>query len=135
MEAAILSVMALMLTVMLYLDRTRRADIGDVRTDHAGLRADMNAESAALRADMNAESAALRKEMAENTAALRKEMAENTAALRKDMNDGFTALRKEMADGFARTDARIDQLTAAVINLAENLGQVKGRTEVLVTTE
>ena len=124
MEAAILGVLALMLTVMLYLDRTRRADIGDMRADHAGLRADTSAETAALRKEMN-----------ENTAALRKEMNENTAALRKEMNANTAALRKEMNAGFARTEARIDQLTTAVINLAESLGQVKGRTEVLVTAE
>ncbi len=102
MEPAILGVLAIMLTVMLYLDRTRRADIGDMRADHAGLRADMSANTAALREEMNA----------------------NTAALREEMNAGF-----------ARTEARIDQLTTAVINLAESLGQVKGRTEVLVASE
>ena len=102
MEPAILGVLAIMLTVMLYLDRTRRADIGDMRADHAGLRADMSAEIAALREEMNA----------------------NTAALREEMNAGF-----------ARTEARIEQLTTAVINLAESLGQVKGRTEVLVASE
>ena len=102
MEPAILGVLAIMLTVMLYLDRTRRADIGDMRADHAGLREEMNANTAALREEMNA----------------------NTAALREEMNAGF-----------ARTEARIDQLTTAVINLAESLGQVKGRTEVLVASE
>ena len=91
MEPAILGVLAIMLTVMLYLDRTRRADIGDMRADHAGLREEMNANTAALREEMNA--------------------------------------------GFARTEARIDQLTTAVINLTESLGQVKGRTEVLVASE
>ena len=91
MEPAILGVLAIMLTVMLYLDRTRRANIGGMRADHAGLRADMSAEIAALREETNA--------------------------------------------GFARTEARIDQLTTAVINLAESLGQVKGRTEVLVASE
>ena len=124
MEAAILGVLAIMLTVMLYLDRTRRADIGDMRADHAGLRADMSAEIAAIRKDMNAGFAVLREEMNANTAALREEMNANTAALREEMNAGF-----------ARTEARIDQLTTAVINLAESLGQVKGRTEVLVASE
>ena len=51
------------------------------------------------------------------------------------MNANTAALREEMNAGFARTEARIDQLTTAVINLAESLGQVKGRTEVLVTAE
>ena len=135
MEPAILGVLAIMLTVMLYLDRTRRADIGDMRADHAGLRADMSAEIAALRKDMNDGFAALRNEMSANTAALRDEMNANTAALRDEINANTAALRDEMNAGFSRTDARIDQLTTAVINLAESLGQVKGRTEVLVASE
>ena len=135
MEPAILGVLAIMLTVMLYRDRTRRADIGDMRADHAGLRADMSAEIAALRKDMNDGFAALREEMNANTTALREEMHANTAALREEMHANTAALREEMHAGFARTEARIDQLTTAVINLAESLGQVKGRTEVLVTAE
>ena len=135
MEPAILGVLAIMLTVMLYLDRTRRADIGDMRADHAGLRADMSAEIAALRKDMNDGFAALRNEMSANTAALRDEMNANTAALRDEINANTAALRDEINAGFSRTDARIDQLTTAVINLAESLGQVKGRTEVLVASE
>ena len=135
MEPAILGVLAIMLTVMLYLDRTRRADIGDMRADHAGLRADMSAEIAALRKDMNDGFAALRNEMSANTAALRDEMSANTAALRDEINANTAALRDEINAGFSRTDARIDQLTTAVINLAESLGQVKGRTEVLVASE
>ena len=117
MEPAILGVLAIMLTVMLYLDRTRRADSRD-------LRADMSTEIAALRVDMSTE-----------IAALRVDMSTEIAALRKEMNDGFAALREEIRTSSARTDARIDQLTTAVINLAESLGQVKGRTEVLVASE
>ena len=124
MEPAILGVLAIMLTVMLYLDRTRRADIGDMRADHAGLRADMSTETATLRKEMN-----------DGFAALRKEMNDGFAALRKEMNDGFAALREEIRTSSARTDTRIDQLTTAVINLAESLGQVKGRTEVHVASE
>ena len=117
MEPAILGVLAIMLTVMLYLDRTRRADSRD------------------LRADMSTEIAALRKDMNDGFATLRKDMQSEIAALRKEMNDGFAALREEIRTSSARTDARIDQLTTAVINLAESLGQVKSRTEVLVTAE
>ena len=95
MEAAILGVLALMMTVMLYLDRSRRADSRDLRSD----------------------------------------MSTEIATLRKEVNDGFAALREEIRTSSARTDTRIDQLTTAVINLAESLGQVKGRTEVLVAAE
>ena len=137
MEAAILGVLALMMTVMLYLDRSRRADTRDLRADTTSefvtLRADMKTESATLRADMRTEITTLRKEMNDGFAVQRKEMKTEIATFRKEMNDGFAVLREEIRASSARTDARIDQLTTAVMNLAESLGQVKGRTEVLVT--
>ena len=102
MEPAILGVLVLILTVMLYLDRSRRNEIRDLRQE-------MNAGFAEHR--------------------------EETARLREDMNTGFGELRKEIRSSAERTDARIDQLTATVINLAESLGQVKGRSEALVATE
>jgi predicted negative regulator of RcsB-dependent stress response len=99
MEQAILSIVGLILVVVLYQERTRRAEI------------------AALRRDMNAGFAALREESKGDIAALRDE------------------LKEEMSLGFARTDRRSDQLTTSVIALAESVGQVKGRTEVLTTAD
>ena len=63
------------------------------------------------------------------------ELRQETAKLRQDMNTGFTELRQEIRASAERTDARIDQLTTTVINLAESLGQAKGRTETLIATE
>ena len=60
---------------------------------------------------------------------------DDTQELRDDMNAGFAELRDEIHAASARTDARIDELSGAVTQLAENLGQVKGRTEVLVPSE
>ena len=80
---------------------------------------------------MNTGITELRKEMNAGFA----EHREETARLREDMNTGFGELRKEIRSSAERTDARIDQLTATVINLAESLGQVKGRSEALVATE
>lgn len=94
MEPAILGVLALMLTVMLYLDRSRRSD----------------------------------------TTALRTDMSTQITALREEIRTGITELREETRTSSARIDARIDQLTTAVINLSESLGEVRGRTEVLVAT-
>ena len=131
MEPAILGILALTLTVMLYLDRSRRNDIRDLRQE-------MNAGFATLRQEMNAGFTELRQE----TATLRQEMnagftelRQETAKLRQDMNTGFTELRQEIRASAERTDARIDQLTTTVINLAESLGQAKGRTETLIATE
>ena len=149
MEPAILGVLALILTVMLYLDRSRRNEVRDLRQEmNAGfaehrketakLRDDMNAgfaehrkETAKLRDDMNAGFAEHRKE----TAKLRDDMNAGFAEHRDDMNAGFAGLRKEIRSSAERTDARIDQLTATVITLAESLGQVKGRSETLIATE
>ena len=128
MEPAILGILAFMLTVMLYFDRSRRNDIRDLRQD-------MNAGFAELRQDMNTGLAELRQDMNTGLAELRQDMNTGLAELRQDMNTGLAELRKEIRSSAERTDARIDQLTAAVINLAESLGQVKGRTEVLVTAE
>ncbi len=120
MEPAIFGVLAFILTVMLYLDRSRRNETRDLRQDmHAGFAA-AREETAKLREDMHAGFAAAREE---------------TAKLREDMHAGFSELRQEIRASAERTDARIDQLNTAVINLAESLGQVKGRTETLVATE
>ena len=113
MEPAILSILAFMLTVMLYLDRTRRNDIRD------------------LRHEMNAGFTELRQE----TARLREDMNAGFTELRQEMHAGFTELRQEIQSSGERTDARIDQLTTTVINLAESLGQARGRTETLIATD
>ena len=60
---------------------------------------------------------------------------DDTQELRDDMNAGFAELRREIRAAGARTDARINELSGAVTQLAESLGQVKGRTEVLVAAE
>ena len=117
MESAILGILALMLTVMLYLDRSRRTESRD------------------LRLEMNAGFTGIREEMKAETLALRQEMNAGFATHREEMKAETLALRQEIRTSSSRTDTRIDQLTTAVINLAESLGQVKGRTEVLVAAE
>ena len=124
MESAILGVVVLILTVMLYLDRSRRNDIRDLRQE-------MTTQIVALREEMNADFARTHA----RTDALRQEMTTQIVALREEMTTQIVTFREEMNADFARTHARIDQLTTAVINLAESLGQVKGRTEVLVAAE
>ena len=69
-----------------------------------------------------------------------------TRKLRDDMNDGFGALRKETRKAIkssartisARVDdvgARVDNLNTSVIDLANKVGRVEGRTEVLAAVE
>ena len=80
------------------------------------------------------------------TRQLRAEMNDGFGALRKEMNDGFGALRKEMRKAFkssprtisARVDdlsTRVDNLNTSVIDLANKVGRVEGRTEVLAAVE
>lgn len=76
-----------------------------------------------------------------------------TRKLRAEMNDGFGALRKEMRKAIkssartistrvdalsTRVDAlntRVDALNTSVIDLANKVGRVEGRTEVLAAVE
>ena len=69
-----------------------------------------------------------------------------TRQLRAEMNDGFGALRKEMRKAFkssprtisARVDdlsTRVNNLDTSVIDLANKVGRVEGRTEVLAAVE
>lgn len=106
MEQAILTIVSLSVMLTLYLDRARRS------------------ETRKLRADMN----------------------DGLGALRKEMNDGLGALRKEMTKAIkssartisARVDdlsARVDNLNTSVIDLANKVGRVEGRTEVLAAVE
>lgn len=105
MEQVIVGIVSLILVVVIYQERARRAD------------------AAALRRDMN-----------EGFAALRDELKGDIRELRREIATTRQELKEEMSHGFARTDRRIDHLTASVVALAESVGQVKGRTEVLAAT-
>ena len=135
MEPAILGILSLTVTIMLYLDRTRRNETKELRKD-------MNTGLTELRTDMNTGLTELRADMNTGLTELRTDMNTGLTELRTDMNTGFAEqrkvtakLRKEIRTASERTDARIDQLTTTVINLAESLGQAKGRTETLIATE
>ena len=116
MEQVIVGIVSLILVVVLYQERARRAD------------------AAALRRDMNEGFAALRAEFKEDAVVLRDELKGDIRELRREIAETRQELKEEMSHGFARTDRRIDNLTTSVIALAETVGQVKGRTEVLNAT-
>lgn len=123
-EQAILALVSFSVMLTLHLDRARRS------------------ETRKLRDDMN-----------DGFGALRKEMNDSIGALRAETNDGFGALRKEMRKAIkssARTisarindlstrvddlSARVDNLNTSVIDLANKVGRVEGRTEVLAAVE
>ena len=109
-EQAILAVVSFSVVLTLYLDRACRS------------------ETRQLRAEMN-----------DGFDALRKEMRDSIGALRAEMNDGFGAVRKETRKAIkssARTiSGRVDNLNTSVIDLANKVGRVEGRTEVLTAVE
>ena len=113
MEQAILGVVGLVLMVVLHHDWARRADIAALREEASDLRKDVTEGFAAHRAE--------------------------PTDLRKDVTDGFAAhraeTRKQIETSAARTDARIDNLTTAVIDLARAVGKAEGRTETLKLVE
>ncbi len=100
MEQAILAMLGIIITLMLYLDRGRRAD-----------------------------DAQIRKDMNENNAQIRKEMNDGNAQIRNEMNDGNAQIRNEMNDGFKQVHNRLDKLTDVVMDLCRRVGRLEGRAE------
>ena len=139
MEQAIVSIVGLILAVVLYQERTRRADA-------AALRRDMNAGFTVLRDEFKGEVAGVRDELRGEILGVRGEVVGVRDELRGEIvgvRDGFRGeivavrdeLKADMSSGFARMDRRFDNLTAGLVALAESVGQVKGRTEVLTTAD
>ncbi|MCY3926163.1 MAG: hypothetical protein OXG52_11785 [bacterium] len=102
MEQAILALVSFSITLTLYLDRQRRID-------------------------MRVQTAAIDRRFAEQTAAINRRFAEQTAAIDKQ----FSRSEKRLNKAVKRLDARIDELNRSVVELANKMGQVEGRTEVL----
>jgi len=66
-------------------DFATKADIGEVKQEIAGLRAEMSSEFASVRAEMTSEFALVRAEMRSDFAAVRAEMRSGQELLRRDM--------------------------------------------------
>ena len=105
MEQAIISLVGFGLALMIYLDRVHRADRRADRAD----RADMRAGFA--------------------------QVDERFAQVDKRFVKLEKKLEKKIEDSASRTDARINELNHAVIQLAQSVGRVEGRTEVLTAVE
>ena len=128
MEQAIVSIVGLILAVVLYQERTRRADA-------AALRRDMNAGFTVLRDEFKGEVAGVRDELRGEIVGVRGEVVGVRDELRGEIVAVRDELKADMSSGFARMDRRFDNLTAGLVALAESVGQVKGRTEVLTTAD
>ena len=107
MEQAIFVMQGITITLMLYLDRARRADNAqtreEARADNAQLRKDMETGFQQARAD---------------NAQTREEARADNAQLRKDMESGFN-----------QVNGRLDKLTDVVMDLCRRVGRLEGRAE------
>ncbi|MCY4433544.1 MAG: hypothetical protein OXE45_07715 [bacterium] len=100
MDQAILALLGVIITLILYLDRGRRADI-----------------------------AQLRKEMQAGFAKLREEMQAGFAKLREETHQGDARLREEMQRGFAQLTEMIMDLVSRVGRLEGRAEAVATPTE------
>ena len=135
MEQIIIGLVGLILTVIVFLERSRRADTAAIRQEIAAARDEAKADNATLRDELKTEIRAARDDAKTDNAALRRELKEEMA-IRSAHTDQHietltAAIRDEMAIRSASTDRQIEGLKDAVIKLVETVGQVKGRTEVL----
>jgi len=99
-DQAILALLGVIITLMLYLDRSRRAD-----------------------------TALLRQETQAGLAQMETRMDKGLAQVREEVRLGDTQTREEMQRGFAYLHERIDKLTEAVLDLARRVGRLEGRAE------
>ncbi len=105
MEQALLAMQGIIITLIFYLDRGRRADIALLRSDNAQLRRDMESG-----------------------------FKESRSEFKRDMESGFKESRSEfkrdMETGFKRIDKRLDKLTDVVMDLCRRVGRLEGRIDV-----
>lgn len=124
MEQAIISLVSFSLVLTIYLDRAHRADMRagfariDKRLDRFEQRTDERFDKIDDRFDKTDD---------------------KTDDRFDKIDDRFrtleTRLEKKIEDSASRTDARINELNRSVIELAQSVGRVEGRTEVLTAVE
>ena len=137
MEQAIISLVGLGLALMIYLDRAHRAEVRagfaqmDKRIDERFEQVDKRFEQVDNRfeqVDKRFEQVDKRFDQIDN----RFDQIDN----RFDQVDKrFDQVDKRIEFSAGRTDARINELNRSVIELAQGLGRVEGRTEVLTAVE
>lgn len=108
MDQTILALLGVIITLMLYLDRGRRADLAQLRREtHNGF-------------------SQLRHEIQEGNRQLREEMQNGDTQIREEMQEGDRQLREEMQRGFAR-------LADIIMDLVRRVGRLEGRAEAEAT--
>ncbi|MCY3861030.1 MAG: hypothetical protein OXG67_03545 [bacterium] len=124
MQGITLTLIGIIVTLMLYLDRGRRADIALLRNDNAQLRRDMETGFKESRSEF-------KKDMETG-------FGESRSEFKKDMESGFgearaenDKLRDDMNGGFKLVHNRLDKLTDVVMDLCRRVGRLEGRIEAL----
>ena len=125
MEQAILAMLGIIITLMLYLDRGRRGDIVRLRSETNEGFKEVRADNAQLRSETNEGLAQLRSETNEGF----KEVRADNARLRSETNEGLAQLRSETNEGFKWVHMRLDKLTDVVMDLCRRVGRMEGRAE------
>jgi len=121
-DQAILALLGVIITLMLYLDRSRRADT-------ALLRQETQAGLAQMETRMDNGLAQMETRMDKGLAQMETRMDKGLAQVREEVRLGDTQTREEMQRGFAYLHERIDKLTEAVLGLARRVGRLEGRAE------
>jgi len=123
MEQAIISLVSLTVAVMFYLDRGRRADLR---------RLEGQLEKRFDKIDERFETVDKRFDKIDERFGT---VDERFGTFDKRFETFEQKLDKKINDSAARTDARINDLNRSVIELAQSLGRVEGRTETLAAVE
>ena len=136
MEQALFVTQGIIITLILYLNRGRRAENAktreEARADNAQLRTDMHsgfqdirAENAKTREEARADNAQLRTDMHSGFQDIRAENAKTREEARADN----AQLRTDMDTGFNRICERLDKLTDVVMDLCRRVGRLEGKAE------
>ncbi len=141
MQGITLTMIGVIVTLMLYLDRGRRADIAQLRTetnegfkearaDRAQIRTEMHNGFALLRQEMRDGDAKISGEMRDGDAKISGEMRDGDAKISGEMRDGDAKISDVTNDGFKQVHSRLDKLTDVVMDLCRRVGRLESRAEV-----
>ncbi|MCY3860439.1 MAG: hypothetical protein OXG67_00525 [bacterium] len=111
MDQTILALLGVIITLMLYLDRGRRADL------------------ALHRKETQRGFAQVAEAIQSGDTQLREEIKNGDTQLREEIKNGDAQLREEMHRGFAHLHERIDKLTEVVMDLVRRVGRLEGRAD------
>ncbi|MCY4163625.1 MAG: hypothetical protein OXE93_05350 [bacterium] len=129
MEQAILALLGVNITLMLYLDRGRRADIAQLRQETQAALARLE-DKLETKIDNGLSQLESKMSQLESKMDTKLEQLETKMSqLESKMDTKLKQLETKMDTGFNRVNARIDYLTEVVMDLARRVGRLEGRAE------